>query len=227
MPNLPEPTSYQLQANSSELPATSYKLIASTGTRPADMVQFEETMAAFFMQAADLLGVPKSIALIYGVVFASPEPLCFADVEERLDISKGSISQGLRVLKEMGAIKTVAKKAISSELLAVSSKPQKSDSEATSYKLKATSYINDRREYFEPDLELRKMIQRFLDQKVNRQLELGSQKLTQLRDKLPKNNIHHTKILDERVSQLENWHTKTKSLMPVIKTFLTLTGKSF
>jgi HTH-type transcriptional regulator, glycine betaine synthesis regulator len=150
-------------------------------------------MVAFFMQAADLLGIPKSIALIYGIVFASPEPLCFADVDERLDISKGSISQGLRILKEMGAIKTVERP-------------------------------NDRREFFEPDLELRQMIQRFLEQKVNRQLELGTQKLTLLRDKLPKNNIHHTKILDSRVSQLENWHAKTRSLMPVIKTFLKLTS---
>lgn len=147
------------------------------------------------MQAADLLGVPKSVALIYGIVFASPEPLCFADVDERLDISKGSISQGLRVLKEMGAIKAVERP-------------------------------NDRREFFEPDLELRQMIQRFIDQKVQRQLELGSQKLTLLRDKLPKHNPRNAKILKIRVSQLESWHAKTRSLMPVIKTFLALSGKS-
>jgi len=54
-----------------------------------------------------MLGVPKSVAAIYGICFASPEPLSFSDVRERLDISAGSISQGLRVLKEVGALKVV------------------------------------------------------------------------------------------------------------------------
>ena len=48
---------------------------------------------AFFWESAVLLGVPKSLAAIYAVCFASPEPLSFTDVRERLDISAGSISQ--------------------------------------------------------------------------------------------------------------------------------------
>ena len=52
-------------------------------------------MVEFFVKAADLLGIPKSVAAIYGICFASPEPLSFADIEARLDISRGSISQGV------------------------------------------------------------------------------------------------------------------------------------
>ena len=60
---------------------------------------------AFFLEAADILGVPKSVAAIYGICFASPQPLGFSEIQARLDISAGSISQGLRVLREIGALK--------------------------------------------------------------------------------------------------------------------------
>lgn len=61
--------------------------------RPADVVAFEESVVAFFLEAATVLSVPKSLAAIYGVCFASPVPLSFSEVQERLDISAGSISQ--------------------------------------------------------------------------------------------------------------------------------------
>src|SRR4051794_1898438 len=50
------------------------RLVRADG-RPADMVAFDEAVVAFFFDAADILGVPKSLAAIYGVCFASPEPL--------------------------------------------------------------------------------------------------------------------------------------------------------
>jgi DNA-binding transcriptional regulator GbsR (MarR family) len=76
--------------------------------RDADVVAFEQALVSFFIEAADMLGVPKSVAAIYGVCFAAPEPLSFGDIELRLDISRGSISQGLRVLREVGALKEVS-----------------------------------------------------------------------------------------------------------------------
>jgi DNA-binding transcriptional regulator GbsR (MarR family) len=82
-------------------------LVIGNGRDP-DIVEFEIALVSFFIEAADLLGVPKSVAAIYGVCFASPEPLSFLDIEQRLDISRGSISQGLRVLREVGALKAVS-----------------------------------------------------------------------------------------------------------------------
>lgn len=73
--------------------------------RPADQVAFEESVLNYFVAAADLLGAPKSIAAIYGICFASPEPLGFMEIDGRLNISSGSISQGLRVLRESGALR--------------------------------------------------------------------------------------------------------------------------
>jgi DNA-binding transcriptional regulator GbsR (MarR family) len=53
------------------------------------------------------LGLPRSIGQIYGLFFISEEPLSLNEVTARLQISKGSASQGLRFLRTVGAIKPV------------------------------------------------------------------------------------------------------------------------
>lgn len=170
----------------SALPAPGSKLVA----RDAGVVAFEQAMVDFFVDAADLLGVPKSVAAIYGIVFASPVPLSFADIEARLDISKGSVSQGLRVLKEVGALKEV-------------------------------STDQDRTELFTPDLEMRKLVGRFLENRLMKQLDAGSARLATLSKAVPGRNGDATELRG-RIKQLQNWHSKARALMPVAKTFLKL-----
>ncbi len=68
---------------------------------------FEAEIVAVFADLVTLLGLPKSMGEIYGLVFASPEPLGFADIERKLRLSKGTVSQGLRSLRELGAIQGV------------------------------------------------------------------------------------------------------------------------
>ncbi|MBI5692924.1 MAG: hypothetical protein HZC55_22835 [Verrucomicrobia bacterium] len=82
--------------------------LVNAGDRAPDVVAFEQAVVGFFVEAADLLAVPKSVAAIYGICFASAEPLSFAEIKSRLDISVGSISQGLRVLRGVGALKEVS-----------------------------------------------------------------------------------------------------------------------
>ena len=53
-------------------------------------------------------GFSRSVGQIFGVVYCSSEPLTFADVAARLELSNGSVSQGLRFLREFGAIKRVS-----------------------------------------------------------------------------------------------------------------------
>jgi DNA-binding transcriptional regulator GbsR (MarR family) len=79
--------------------------LATTGTTitPADTT-FEKECVLFFADIVQVFGVPKSVGQIYGLLYASPEPLGFADIVERLEISKGSASQGLQVLRDLGAI---------------------------------------------------------------------------------------------------------------------------
>jgi DNA-binding transcriptional regulator GbsR (MarR family) len=60
-----------------------------------------------FVQFSRALGQPRSVAEIYGLLFASPQPLTLDDLIERLNLSKGSGSQGLKYLQDLGAVRTV------------------------------------------------------------------------------------------------------------------------
>lgn len=160
--------------------------------RAQDVVAFEEQVVGFFVSAADILGVPKSVAAIYGIVFASAEPLSFADIEVRLDISKGSVSQGLRVLREIGALKEVS-----------------SDSERVGR--------------FVPDLELRKLVGRFIENRLERQLTAGGAMLVSLGKAVPGRNGRAVE-LKRRVQSLSDWHSKTRALLPLVRTVLKIGG---
>ena len=64
-------------------------------------------MIGLFVNTVKLLGIPKSVGEIYGLLFIAPEPLPLDALVERLNISKGSASQGLKVLRALGAVKQV------------------------------------------------------------------------------------------------------------------------
>lgn len=67
----------------------------------------ERQVVDFFVDGVKVLGLPRSIGEIYGLLFVSREPLALDDLVVRLGISKGSVSQGLRTLKGLGAIREV------------------------------------------------------------------------------------------------------------------------
>src|SRR5271154_8676 len=60
-----------------------------------------------FVQFARALGQPRSVAEIYGLLFASEKPLAMDTLIERLNLSKGSASHGLKYLQDLGAVRTV------------------------------------------------------------------------------------------------------------------------
>ena len=60
-----------------------------------------------FVQFSRILGQPKSVAEIYGLLFAAARPLSMEQMMARLNMSKGSTSQGLRFLRNLGAVKLV------------------------------------------------------------------------------------------------------------------------
>lgn len=160
--------------------------------RSSEVVAFERQVVDFFLSAADLLGVPKSVAVIYAIIFASPRPLSFADIEGRLDISKGSISQGLRFLREIGALKEVSTAA-------------------------------DRAELFTPDLELRKLVGRFIESRLEKQLAAGNSKLSTLTKSIPGSNGEAAE-LKRRLKSLSDWHSKARSILPLVRGVLKVSG---
>lgn len=65
---------------------------------------FQAECVELFAGLAQVLGLPRSVGQIYGLLFGSARPLSFTDIVEQLEISKGSASQGLRALRDVGAI---------------------------------------------------------------------------------------------------------------------------
>lgn len=163
-------------------------LVIAAG-RPAASVAFESDVVDFFVDAAELLGVPKSLAAIYGIVFASPTPLSFADIGARLDLSKGSVSQGLRTLRKIGAIQEVSTK-------------------------------EDPAELFTPDLEIRRLIDRYISYRLDPQLKAGRNRLGSLEMRAAQLTAVDFNLVNPRVKKLRRWHTRARALMPIARAFL-------
>jgi DNA-binding transcriptional regulator GbsR (MarR family) len=82
---------------------------ATVKTNPA-LLQLNAVEVEFihlFIQFAGALGQPRSVAEIYGLLFASEKPMDMDALIERLNLSKGSASQGLKYLLELGAVRKV------------------------------------------------------------------------------------------------------------------------
>lgn len=189
---MPSPPSTMAVTSKAQAPTETDRMqstLVVAGGRSGSVVQFEAQVVDFFVAAADLLGVPKSVAAIYGIVFASPDALSFAQIEARLDISKGSVSQGLRVLREVGALKVVSTPA-------------------------------DRAELYAPDLELRKLVARFLENRLQRQLDAGGTRLISLHNAIPEGSPNEAAELKRRLKSLTEWHSKAKTLLPLVRTVL-------
>ncbi len=71
------------------------------------LTDLEREVIELFIRMADMLNLPRSVGEIYGLLFIAPDPLCLDDCRIRLNISKGSTSQGLKILRSFGAIRTV------------------------------------------------------------------------------------------------------------------------
>jgi DNA-binding transcriptional regulator GbsR (MarR family) len=69
--------------------------------------ELEKEVIDIFVRIAGVLSLPRSVGELYGVLFVSPKPLCIDDLMRKLKISKGSTSQGLKILRSFGAVNPV------------------------------------------------------------------------------------------------------------------------
>ena len=75
--------------------------------QPNDIIVLDDWEVAvidLFLNAANSFGLPKSYGQIYGLLFCRDQALAMHEVMELLQISKGSASQGLRALRNLGAV---------------------------------------------------------------------------------------------------------------------------
>jgi len=80
---------------------------ASVHGSTAELSELEVEAIALFIGLIRMLGMPKSVGELYGLLFVSPTPLPMEALMDRLQMSKGSASQGLKLLRSFGAVKTV------------------------------------------------------------------------------------------------------------------------
>lgn len=140
-----------------------------------------------FVSAADVLGVPRSIGEIYGVIFAAPRPLTFQEIVERLNLSKGSVSQGLRMLRSLGAVRTAY----------VPGDRRDHFEPETELRMLVAGLLRDR---IQPHLEQGR-------QRLERaRAEVAGGELSE----------EEAKVLRARLAKLENWRKKGSLVLPLL-----------
>ena len=154
----------------------------------------------FFAELVQVLGVPASVGQIYGLLYGSACPLSFTDIAGRLDISKGSISQGLQFLRSLGAIRSI-RGAENSGLCGARG--------------------DFRREQFLPEIGLRRLMSGILREKIDPLLGNGGTRMRRLREAAHrKPGGAGAKFCFERVKRLETWRRQLGLFLPLIRTFL-------
>ncbi|MEJ6571006.1 MAG: hypothetical protein QNL01_12090 [Akkermansiaceae bacterium] len=150
----------------------------------------DEHIVSFFQDGVRMLGLPKSVGEIFGVLFASPKPLTMLDLVNRLGISKGSASQGLKMLRTLGAVREV-------------------------------DYNDDRKTYFEADVELKKLVGGFIREEIRPHLTSGQDKLKKLEKELSKiDDPELAEFYEERIKRLKRWSGKANLVLPLLQKFL-------
>jgi DNA-binding transcriptional regulator GbsR (MarR family) len=164
--------------------------LQSTQNR-APKSSFEDECVALFAQIVQLFGVPKSVGQIYGLLYASPVPLGFAYIVARLELSKGSMSQGLQLLRSLGAINEAAVK------------------------------TDDRRGgvAYEPELSLRQLISGVLREKIAPFGLTGTEQLKRLRQ-LAEMEPENGRFYLSRIKQLETWRRRMNTVLPLLAALL-------
>ncbi|AHF93549.1 ArsR family transcriptional regulator [Opitutaceae bacterium TAV5] len=136
-------------------------------------------MVDIFGRAARVAGIPPSVGKIYGVLFSSALPLCLQQIADRLDLGKGSVSQGLRVLRSWGII------------------------------CLAKQQHDKRRIYFEPAPEGRQLIDRILTDRLLPGLEKWNAAINTLAGygDPSRRGSHRTDqaMIEERLQTLRTW----------------------
>lgn len=67
----------------------------------------QQEMVELFIHLGQSLGLPKSVGAIYGLLYATPDPLPLDTIVSSLQISRGSASQGLRFLQNLNAVQVI------------------------------------------------------------------------------------------------------------------------
>lgn len=159
---------------------------------PQELNPMERQVVAVFVDGVRVLGLPRSIGEIYGLLFISRSPMSLDDLVTRLGISKGSASQGMRMLKNLGAVRE-------SEIIGSSG----------------------RRTYYEPAIELKRLVGGFIREQVRPHLESGKIKIKRLSETATDiENPEQRKFVTDRLDRLDNWMRSGGRVLPILQKIL-------
>lgn len=83
------------------------------------------------------------------------------------------------------------------------------------------SYVpGDRREYFIPEVSLKKLVSGFLRDQVYPHLDSGEDRLSNLDEMVRSSDVDVPEIIDERIKRLRSWQKQAKMLLPIVQKFL-------
>ena len=79
--------------------------MSETLSQSDPLPEWRIAMIDLFVSGALLVGLPKSVGQIYGYLYSAKDPAPMDQIISELGISKGSASQGLKFLRQLGAVK--------------------------------------------------------------------------------------------------------------------------
>ncbi len=147
-------------------------------------------MVDFFVDGVKVLGLPRSLGEIYGLLFISTKPLSLDDLVLYLGISKGSASQGLRTLRTLGAVREA-------------------------------SGNGDRRTYYEPAIDLKRLVGGFIREQVRPHLDSGKTKLQSIIETANlSDDPQEREFFLDRIERLESWMKRGSQMLPILQKLL-------
>lgn len=150
------------------------------------MTDLECEVVELFVHLAGMLKLPRSVGEIYGLLYISPAPMAMDELMSRLDISKGSTSQGLKLLRGIGAVKATY----------VPGDRRDHYQAETELRDLVAGFI---REQVQPELKMG--VQRI-------------EKIRACYEAMPNNQ--REKLLSGRVVKLEAWHSRISRALPML-----------
>jgi len=180
-------------------PSDFYKTSGQTSPRS---IPFEQECVSFFADVVQSFGVPKSVGQIYGLLYATAEPLTLADIVARLGISKGSVSQGLQLLRTLGAIHDAAGKSENSD----------NEVQMPSRQGRGTAYV--------PELGLRKLIGGVLREQVAPLASTSDERLKRMTTLAMVVGGDTNGFYLDRAEQLNTWRKRLKTVLPALNLLL-------
>lgn len=163
-------------------------------------IDFERESVELFGELVQVIRIPRSVGQIYGALFASPRGLKFSDLVDHLGMSKGLVSQGLKFLRDVGAIRA-----------------------ANLFELPRERRFEPARDYYAPETELKKVFSGLLKGGFELRLRRGNARLIAFEArhlKTLKTGGETERLLLQRLVKLRQWHLKGKVFLTIMDKFL-------